>query len=38
MTQPPRLQHGSKGQAVRQLQQRLNLAGANLFMDGDFGD
>ncbi|MDP2747948.1 N-acetylmuramidase family protein [Pseudomonas sp.] len=38
MTQPQRLQHGSKGQAVRQLQQRLNQAGANLFLDGDFGD
>lgn len=38
MTQPQRLLHGSKGQEVRQLQQRLNLAGANLFLDGDFGD
>ena len=38
MTQPQRLQHGSKGQDVRQLQQRLNQAGAKLILDGDFGD
>lgn len=38
MTQPQRLRHGSKGQAVRQLQQQLNQAGASLFLDGDFGD
>lgn len=38
MTQPQRLQHGSKGQAVRQLQQRLNQIGAKLFLDGDYGD
>lgn len=38
MTQPQRLEHGSKGQAVRLLQQALNQAGAKLFLDGDFGD
>lgn len=38
MNTPQRLQHGSKGQAVRQLQQRLNQTGANLFLDGDFDD
>ena len=38
MNTPQRLQHGSKGQAVRQLQQRLNQAGAKLILDGDFGD
>jgi len=38
MNTPQRLQHGSKGQEVRQLQQRLNQAGAKLILDGDFGD
>lgn len=38
MNTPQRLQHGSKGQTVRQLQQRLNQTGANLILDGDFGD
>lgn len=32
------LRHGSKGQAVRQLQRALNANGAKLFPDGDFGD
>ena len=36
MTQP--LKHGSRGQAVRVLQQQLNLQGAKLAVDGDFGD
>lgn len=35
MTQP--LKHGSRGQAVRVLQQQLNLQGAKLAVDGDFG-
>ncbi len=35
MTQP--LKHGSRGQAVRALQQQLNLHGAKLAVDGDFG-
>lgn len=38
MTQPQRLRHGSKGQAVLQLQRALNATGAKLFADGDFGD
>lgn len=38
MTQPQRLRHGSKGQAVLQLQRALNANGAKLFADGDFGD
>jgi hypothetical protein len=32
------LRHGQRGQAVRQLQQQLNLAGAELYVDGHFGD
>lgn len=32
------LRHGDRGQAVRTLQQRLNLHGAGLNTDGDFGD
>lgn len=32
------LRHGQRGQAVRQLQQQLNLAGAQLYVDGHFGD
>ena len=32
------LRHGSKGQAVQQLQWALNAAGAKLVPDGDFGD
>lgn len=32
------LQHGDRSQDVRILQQRLNLAGASLFVDGWFGD
>ena len=36
MTQP--LKHGSRGQAVRTLQQQLNSHGAKLIVDGDFGD
>ena len=32
------LRHGDQNQAVRRLQQQLNQAGANLFLDGDFGD
>ncbi|MBD9653585.1 N-acetylmuramidase family protein [Pseudomonas sp. PDM12] len=32
------LEHGSKGQAVIQLQRLLNAAGAKLNADGDFGD
>ncbi|TIH10836.1 N-acetylmuramidase domain-containing protein [Pseudomonas leptonychotis] len=38
MTQPQSLRHGSKGQAVLQLQRALNAQGASLFADGDFGD
>ena len=38
MTTPTTLKHGSKGQAVIALQKALNAAGANLFVDGDFGD
>ncbi|ERI52118.1 hypothetical protein N878_01190 [Pseudomonas sp. EGD-AK9] len=36
MTKP--LRHGSKGQAVQQLQKALNANGAKLLADGDFGD
>ncbi|MGE8065585.1 N-acetylmuramidase domain-containing protein [Pseudomonas sp. NPDC089569] len=32
------LRHGDRSQDVRVLQQRLNLAGASLFVDGLFGD
>jgi hypothetical protein len=32
------LRHGDRGQDVRTLQQRLNLHGAGLDPDGDFGD
>lgn len=32
------LKHGSRGQAVRVLQQQLNALGAKLITDGDFGD
>lgn len=32
------LRHGDRNQDVRVLQQRLNLAGASLFVDGLFGD
>ncbi|AKV07187.1 peptidoglycan-binding protein [Pseudomonas fluorescens NCIMB 11764] len=32
------LRHGDRGQDVRTLQQRLNLYGAGLEPDGDFGD
>lgn len=32
------LRHGDRGQEVRTLQQRLNLHGASLDPDGDFGD
>jgi len=32
------LRHGDRGQEVRTLQQRLNLHGAGLDPDGDFGD
>lgn len=32
------LRHGDRGQEVRTLQQRLNLQGAGLDPDGDFGD
>lgn len=38
MTTPITLRHGSKGQAVQQLQWALNAAGAKLVPDGDFGD
>lgn len=38
MTKPLTLRHGSKGQAVQQLQWALNAAGAKLVPDGDFGD
>ena len=38
MTNPQTLRHGSKGQAVQQLQWALNAAGAKLVPDGDFGD
>lgn len=38
MTKPHTLRHGSKGQAVQQLQWALNAAGAKLVPDGDFGD
>ena len=38
MTKPQTLRHGSKGQAVQQLQWALNAAGAKLVPDGDFGD
>ncbi len=33
----PVLRRGSEGPAVKVLQRRLNLAGANLAVDGDFG-
>ncbi len=32
------IRHGHRGQAVRQLQQQLNRAGAELYVDGHFGD
>lgn len=32
------LSHGDRSQAVRLLQHHLNLAGASLFVDGDYGD
>lgn len=32
------LRHGDRSQAVRQLQQQLNQAGASLYLDGHFGD
>lgn len=32
------LRHGDRSQAVRNLQQQLNRAGANLFVDGNYGD
>ncbi|HID7945158.1 TPA: peptidoglycan-binding domain-containing protein, partial [Pseudomonas aeruginosa] len=32
------LKHGSRGHAVRVLQQQLNSHGAKLIADGDFGD
>ena len=32
------IRHGDRSQDVRVLQQRLNLAGASLFVDGLFGD
>ncbi|MFV9655919.1 N-acetylmuramidase domain-containing protein [Pseudomonas sp. NY15366] len=38
MTKPLTLRHGSKGQAVQQLQWALNAVGARLEPDGDFGD
>src|SRR5690606_30529647 len=38
MNKPTALEHGSKGQAVIALQKALNTAGANLLVDGDFGD
>lgn len=38
MTKPLTLRHGSKGQAVQQLQWALNATGARLVPDGAFGD
>jgi len=32
------LRHGDRSQAVRDLQKKLNVHGANLVADGDFGD
>ncbi|WP_028628045.1 N-acetylmuramidase domain-containing protein [Metapseudomonas resinovorans] len=32
------IRHGHRGQNVRQLQQQLNRAGAELYVDGHFGD
>jgi len=32
------LRHGDRSQAVRDLQKKLNVHGANLVADGDYGD